>query len=69
MTVREGLVSAKAWHWFDDVGTIYIDGVAEPPGTVSLEDGHDMTGRLKTTDHHLFAIMDIKKAASGGVVL
>ncbi len=67
-TVREGLVSAKAWHWLDDTGTIYIDGVAEPPGTVSLEGGHDMTDHLKTPGRHLLAIMDINKAASGGVV-
>ena len=67
-TVREGLVSAKAWHWLDDTGTIYIDGVAEPPGTVSLEGGHDMTDRLKAPGRHLLAIMDINKAASGGVV-
>ena len=68
VTVREGLVSAKAWHWLDDTGTIYIDGVAEPPGTVSLEGGHDMTDRLKAPGRHLLAIMDINKAASGGVV-
>ena len=64
--VRDGLVRAEARWWFDDHGTLFVDG-RERGQTWSVAKPVDLTKVLSSAGRHVVAVCNRNLAGRGGV--
>lgn len=67
--VKAGLTNAVARWWFDDRGTLSVDGNPAPGGSCRMQAPADLTGRLKAPGWHVLAVRNANLAGRGGICL